>query len=373
MMRCLLVFMLLSLVVACSDSAGSQEGAGPGGGSLDGAPEPGVFDSGSELRVTVPESGRVFMKLSPPSIVTVTGDPEDSLDWDLAFEGFDIFTNSGPSGKGSAGAMGPLDAKVFADGVAPEVPFIPQDKAAGAFLDWYLYEGAPSHALWSRYHVFGIKDGTRLWKVQVLTYYGERSGAPVSGLYTIRYAELTSAGSGPAQEVSTLDGTAGGPEAPKAAPSECLDLGTGARTLLTPDAALNSTAWHLCFRRQSVGVNGEIGGPRGVGAVDLDADKVATEALDDVKARTAESEKPKFDAADGSSFDGKAFRGDRIVSGFAEAWLDRTKSPIEPAFAAWLVVEASGTRKFLLAAAGLDSPTEKSPGTVVLRVKPVGQ
>jgi hypothetical protein len=361
-----------ALLVACSDTAGP--GATPPGvtpPAADAGPDASAFESGTELRVVVPESGRAYVKLATPEVVAVGGDPKASLDWDLAFEGFDVFTNGGVSGGGQAGGFGPLDTFAFLGDVAPGVPFISADKAGGAFLDWYKYEGGSTHALWSRYHVVGVKDGARLWKVQVLTYYGDRDGAPISGLYKIRYAELTASGAGPTQELAGLDGSAGGAQAPPATPSECLDLGTGARTMLTPDAARASAAWHLCFRRQSISVNGESGGPRGVGAVDLSADQVATEELEPIKALTAESAKPKFDAATTASFAGKAFRGDRIVSAFGDAWVDRKVLPFAPANAAWLVVNASGKQKFLLGIGAFEKPTTKSPGVVVMRVKPV--
>ncbi|MBC7017941.1 hypothetical protein, partial [Salmonella enterica] len=95
--------------------------------------------------------------------------------------------------------------------------------------------------------------------------YGVRDGAPTSALYRVRWAEVTAAGSGPVNELADLDGTAGGPQGKPDAKSECLDLGTSARTMLTTAEARASSAWHLCFRRQDISVNGEVGGPRGVG------------------------------------------------------------------------------------------------------------
>ncbi len=358
------------LLAGCSDSAGSKPDAGtdPLGDAGTAAT---AFDSGTELRVTVPESGRVFVKLNPPTVVAVGPDPKASLAWDVAFEGFDVFTNSGVSGSGQAGAFGPLDAITFLGDTAPSTPFVFPDNPGGAFLDWYAYEGSPAHALWSRYHVVGVKDGARLWKVQILTYYGQRDGASISGLYKIRYAELTATGASATEELTNLDATAGGAQALPTAPSECLDLASGARSMLTPEAARASSAWHLCFRRQSIGVNGEIGGPRGIGAVDLGADKVSSKTLDAVKASTAESEKPRFDAVTAASFDGKVFRGDRVVSGFEDAWIDRSVAPIKPANAAWLVVSADGQQKVLLGFGAYENSTTKSPGTVVMRIKPV--
>ncbi len=355
---------------ACSDTAG--EGARTTVTSTDGGTDALTsFSLGTEFRVNVPDDGRVYVKLSPLGMATVESAPETSSAWDLAFEGFDIATNGGVSGAGKGGSFGPVDLVAFVADTAPVIPFISADRAGGAFVDWYMYEGAPTHALWSRYHVFGVKDGERIFKVQVLTYYGQRDGATISGLYNIRYAEVLPDGSsGTTTELTNLDGTAGGAAAPPSSPSECLDLVTGARTMLTEIEARASSAWHLCFRRQSISVNGEKGGPRGITAVDLEEDKMTGENIDAVKALTAASQKSKFDSANYASFAGRTFRGDRVISGL-DQWVDRTKTPFLPVDSAWVVVDQAGTQKYLLGFAPFENPTTRSPGTVVMYVKPV--
>ena len=367
----------LSVLSACSDSA--DPAGGPNGRPTDvppgsdggGGSDVDFFDTGTELRVPVPASGRAFVKLANPSVVSVTRAPASSLDWDLAFEGFDVVTNSGVSGQGTGGAFGPLDAATFLGSDAPTVPFISADKAGGAFLDWYAYDET-THALWSRYHVYGVKDADRLFKVQVINYYGERDGAPVAALYKLRYAELFADGtSGAVVDLTGVDGTAGGAQAPETAPSDCLNLGSGRRSMLTPAEAAASTDWSLCFRRSNVGVNGEMGGPRGTIAVDLSASETASETVAQVMARTDVSERARFEAVTHASFDGQVFRGDRIVSVFGEAWLDRSVAPVAPAYATWLVVDASGQQKFLVGFRSFESPTTTSPGTVVMKIKPV--
>ncbi|MDF2694955.1 MAG: hypothetical protein K0S65_3338 [Labilithrix sp.] len=346
---------------ACDDSAGPRNEAG--GGSADAGADGAAFDSGKELAFQVPETGRVHITLDPPAVV------DESAAWDLAFEGYDIFTNGGVSGSGAGAAFGPLDAVVFLGDRPPEVPFLTSDRTGGAFLDWYEYSGAPAHALYSRFHVHGVRDGSRLFKVQVLGYYGQRDGAAVAALYSLRYTELGASGPGPVQELTHLDGTAGGPSGAPTTPSECVDLGTGARSMKTPDEARNASDWHLCFRRDAISVNGERGGPRGVGAVDLDVDATKGETLAQVETRTPESERARFDAVNAASFEGKTFRGDRIVSVFGDAWLDRSSSPPNPAYAAWLVQAADGKRKMLVGFARFESATTTSPGTIVLRAK----
>ena len=358
----------LGLAAACSEEVGPRAkngGTQPPG--ADAGDQPGeAFNAGEELRIPVPAAGRVYAKLaSPPALVT-PADPKADKGWDLAFEGLDVYTNSGPSGSGASLAFGPLDPIVFLEDAAPEVPFLTADKAGGAFIRWYFYEGPPNHALYSRFHVFGVKDGDKLYRVQILSYYGKRDGAAVSALYKIRYAEVGQ----PAKEAVDLDGTAGGTTAgDPAAPAECIDLGTGARMMLTAAEARTSTAWHLCFRRQDISVNGEEGGPRGVGAIDFDAEKTATEKLEDIVQLTPESELARFDAITAASFEGQTLRGDRVVSAFSGLWTERGANPAAPGKFAWLVVGADGKRRHLVGFARFEGATATSPGTIVMRVK----
>ncbi len=358
---------LFVILASCSEEVGA--GAKNQGGTVNAdAGDPGeAFDAGEELRVSVPESGRVYVKLASPPAVVTPADPASDETWDLAFEGLDVYTNSGPSGPGAASAFGPLDPIVFLEDVAPDVPFLSMDRAGGAFVRWYFYEGAPYHALYSRFHVYGVKDGDKLYRVQILGYYGKRDGVPVSALYRIRYSEVGQ----PPKEALDLDGTAGGTTPDPNAPSECIDLGTDQRMMLTPAEARASSAWHLCFRREEISVNGELGGPRGVGAVDLDADKTATEKLEEVIERTPESELGRFEAVTAESFEGHTFRGDRIVSAFSGLWTTRNAVPPAPANVAWLVVGADGKSRYLVGFVRFEGATETSPGTIVMRVKAV--
>lgn len=358
-------------IVACSDTAGTKStpSATDGGADPDGGGD--TFTSGAELKVAVTADARTYVKLSTPPAVVTPADPATDKGWDVAFQGLDVYTNSGPSGSGTSSAFGPLDPIIFLDDVAPTVPFLAADSTGGAFIRWWFYGGAPDHALYSRYHLYGIKDGDKQYKVQVLNYYGVRDGAPVSALYKVRWAEVTASGSGPTKELADLDGTAGGPSGKPTDKSECLDLGTSARVMLTPGEARTSSAWHLCFRRQDISVNGEVGGPRNVGAVDLDADKIATDTLATVVAKTDESELARYDAVNAASLAGQRFRGDRVVSAFGTLWLERGASPPAPAKQAWVVYGADGASKYLLGFSRFEGADATKPGTIVMRVKSV--
>ena len=98
--------------------------------------------------------------------------------------------------------------------------------------------------------------------------------------------------------------------------------------------------------------------------VDPLAAQIANEPLAAVMAKTADSEKASFDA---QTFDGMAFRGDHIVSAFSEKWLKNGA----PDPGVWLIQDSTGTRKYLIGIPKVEGATAKSPGTVVLRIKPV--
>ena len=370
---------VLALVVmaawGCSDSKGSGGGS-DGGATADGGADGGDPFSGTpseELRV--PVQGRVYVKLSSPPAIVKVADPKTDKSWDLAFEGLDVFTNSGPSGSGLGSGFGPLETLAFLGGTAPAVPFLAPDTTGGAFIRWWFYGGgAADHQLFSRFHDYGVKDGAKLYKVQVLNYYGLRAGAPVPALYHVRWTEVLPAGFGPAKELADLDGTAGyigTTPGPANAKIECLDLGTSARVMLSPAEARASSAWHLCFRRQDISVNGEVGGPRGVTAVDLDAANTPNEKLADVIQKTPDTEKARYDAVNAMSLAGQTFRGDRVVSAFGTLWLEAGANPVAPAKVAWFVIGADGNKKFVLGFASFEGATATSPGIIVMRVKTV--
>ena len=360
-----LVWAASTSVLGCDDSIPAPQA--DGGASTDAsAPD---FSSGTALDVEVDATAKTYVRLDPPSIVAA--DRAASSDWDLAFTGYNVYTNSGPSGPGAGAAFGPLDASTFLLDEAPTgLPFLAADKTGGAFLGWYFYDGN-THYLWSRLHTFGVKDGERLWKVQVVTYYGERNGGPVSALYKVRYAELTDAGVGPVQSL-LLDGTAGGTSAPPTAKSGCVDLGTGEQSSLTITEAAASSAWHLCARRDTISVNGGVSGPRGAESADLDESKLATETLDEVKKRTEASETAIFEAVTKASFASSKFLPDGIVSAFRNLWVDRASAPPTRGTGAWLVRSARNDDQYLVAFPSFEGATALTPTKITVRIKKVG-
>lgn len=331
---------------------------GPGGGGD-------VEEVGVAFDVPVPATGRILVDLETAAVVS------DGDGWDLAFEGVDVSTNGGLSGPGAGAAFGPYPATQILFDERPEVPFVIEDHAGGAFLDWYLYDGA-THALWSRHHVVALQRGSTRHKVQILGYYGEVDGAPVSAVYHLRHAEVGADGASDTVVLDGLDGTAGGTGPGDDAPSGCLSLADGSITALSPADAQASTSWDLCFRRDVITVNGERGGPGGVVAVNLDAAAIAGESLAEVQARTAATELARFDAVDAARLDDPSlvWRGDRVISAFSDAWLEVRDGALAPVAASWLVVGADGV-EHLVAFESLTGATATSVGTVRLRTRPV--
>jgi hypothetical protein len=342
--------------------------ADPGGGCPAGMERCGPATD--HLSVTVAAGRPTFVKLGVPAVVSVA-DPAASTEWDLSFQGFDVFTNGGISGPGLGAAFGPLPASVFAFPDDPiGVPFLIEDRAEGAFLRWYAYDGG-THTIYSRYHVYGVRSRDVLYKLQVLSYYTEVAGAPVGARYRLRAASVDAGGSGATRELLDLDGTVDGGSTDPAAPSGCVTLDSEAFTLLSPDEAAASSDWDLCFRRDAISVNGELGGPGAVTAVDLQQGE--NEPLADVKAMTEADATDRFDAVDEAALTAPSleYRGDYATSAFSSKWADLAADPPAPVTSAgWLVVAADGRSRYLVGFDAFEGATPDAPGTIDLFVHP---
>jgi len=325
------------------------------------------------LQLTVGPDSRTFVELSTPSVLSdVKGTGSESIAWDLALQGHDVFTNGGISGPGNSSAFGPLSSPTYLSDTAPDVPLMLKDRAGGALIDWYKYAGT-THQLFSRYHVYGIQNGTRFYKLQILGYYGEQLGAPVAALYHVRYAEVTADGVGKTHDVVDIDATAGGSKDDDKQPSGCLDLDSEQVTPLTPAEAVTSEAWQLCFRRESISVNGGLSGPRDMQAVDLQAAATADETEMDVEQRTADSEQKAFDDVDYAALTDPtlAYAADGVVTAFAQRWLEPGSEPLALSDSVWLVIGADGASKYLMQFSDLSGDPATGPATLSLQAKSV--
>jgi hypothetical protein len=326
----------------------------------------------------VPGSGEALVDLGTPAVLAPSSaDARPAFGWDLGFRGFEVFTNGGVSSDGAGAAFGPLTLPTFLSDTAPAVPFLTPDQAGGAFRGWFAYDGE-NHLIMSRFHVYGLRDGERWFKVQILGYYGGRS-AETSARYSLRYAEVDANGGGDlggigaTGEFKELDASAGGDAKNPDAPSTCVDLPTGAVLSLTPAEAQLSLAWQLCFRRDGISVNGGTGGPRGVTALDLDAARRPSELVSELRALTPESELSRFETIGAADLLAAAldFRPDGLVTAFTDRWLVKASTPPVPESGVWLVVGADGVTNYLVVFEGFDLASESGPGTVNMRVKAV--
>ncbi|HWA70849.1 MAG TPA: HmuY family protein [Polyangiaceae bacterium] len=326
---------------------------------------------GTLLSVPVPSSGEALVALATPAVLPVVGEERPAFGWDLGFRGLEVFTNGGVSSSGAGAAFGLLSLPTFLSDTAPAVPFLSADQAGGAFRRWYAYD-SENHLILSRFHRYGVHAAGRLFKVQLLGYYGGRSG-DTSARYSLRFAEFSDGAALPTRELTEIDGSAAGDPSNPSTESSCVDLGTGTVLSLTPAQALARTDWHLCFRRDAVSVNGGAGGPGGVAALDLDAESSDTESVESLRAMTPEAELARFDALSSDELTNAlpAFQTDRVVTAFSDRWLVPSAMPPEPAAGVWLVVGADGISHYLLIFERFQGASAASPGTVTLRVKAV--
>jgi len=348
----------LSVAAGC-DEVPSETGTGGSGGV--------PITEGTPLDVPVGDQ-RVYVDLDAGAVV---GEGDG---WELGFFGANVFTNGGVSGSAKGAAFGPLDPETFGDDKVPaDVPFLIDDFYGGPFVDWWMYEPS-EHVIYSRFHVFAVKRGAEHYKVQLISFYGQVQGAPVAALYKFRVAHVTPGGSETTVSFSDFDGTAGGPDPSPSSPSGCLVLATGQRLELTPAQALTSPDWDLCFRRDTVSVNGGEGGPGGVLAADIHLSESPGETLAEVITRTEASELARFDAVDYAAVSdpGLAYKGDGVISAFTDFWLQPKVTPLAPSDFSFLVAGSDGVTPFLVVFDSFTGATATSPGTVHLRFKKIG-
>lgn len=135
----------------------------------------------------------VYFDFSSGELVVPT-DPANSLDWDLRFFSYEIAQNSGPAGNGGCAAFlayteldDPADLDAFT--MQPDAPMFP-DNESSALVNWYEYQGPPTHQLLSHDHVYLIKTGDKVYKLRIESYYKNIDGQATSGYYSFIWKEL---------------------------------------------------------------------------------------------------------------------------------------------------------------------------------------
>jgi len=135
-------------------------------------------------------SGSVYLSFASGGAVTVA-DPATSLAWDIHIDGYDMHFNAGDHGAGDAGGYSAhIVDLAHADVIqaAPSPTLYLADSVVSVFSTWYDYDGA-THQLSPTSAIYLVNDGTRIWKVQILSYYNPATDA--SGWYKIRFAPLS--------------------------------------------------------------------------------------------------------------------------------------------------------------------------------------
>ena len=143
--------------------------------------------------VDVSGGGEVYFNLGAGEQVS-PADPANSLDWDLHFSGYVIRVNGGISGPGQGGAFPAYQTGQAFEDITRAMGFgYFADKAGSAFSsnsgEWYSYD-SETHLLSTRNHVYIIDTGEAFYKMQILNFYLEVEGSPVSGFITFRWRHL---------------------------------------------------------------------------------------------------------------------------------------------------------------------------------------
>jgi hypothetical protein len=308
-------------------------------------------------------SGPVFLTVRDRATVT-PGDPAASTGWDLRVDDGRFNLNGGESGPGEAWGFGPVgvgeaDYESLTDHTQVTIQFQFTDEFESIMTDWYLYEDR-GHTIYSRYHVYALQvDPAHIYKVQVLSYYGELNGSPQSGIIDLRWAPIDDTGA--PREVS-LDARAGGSRNSDDYPFTYFSFSTGSTVALTDEEAETSAAWDFAFKRYNVKLNGGLSGSKGVSGFDFQAGR--EETLDEVKGWTADSQLPDFEAADSAGIDGPWVE-DRIGCILNTAvTLDDQGNPI-PTGNVYVISGADGTSYYKLLVTAI------SDHDVTMRIAPI--
>lgn len=174
----------------------------------DSSPTEPAPDPGATLTVDASSSTEwAYVDLGRPAQQVTVADGPTSTGWDIAFQVTKVIVNGGENGPGGTLAYcicqngNPTDESVMAmtldleggDFDAVTSASIPTGDvwSATAFDEsrWYRYNLAGGHQIWPTYQVYLVKRGSEVYKVQVISYYGENGE---NRQITFRYAQLES-------------------------------------------------------------------------------------------------------------------------------------------------------------------------------------
>ncbi len=181
----LLFSILFSLASCSSDSSSSDDGGNSGKIMIDA--------SNSETWV--------YYNVHDMKVVEVA-DPQNSLDWDIAFKRYQVKTNSGTSGSGNAGVLNLYDANYDEVLKAPKGYYCQDDSISitmvteehysynKEFYDWYNMAGGMPPQMSSKGYTYVVRqaDGQNYFKLKFESYYNPETED--SGFLTMDIAPL---------------------------------------------------------------------------------------------------------------------------------------------------------------------------------------
>lgn len=260
------IFVLLALIiftVAC-DSGTKNNGGIDGNQEMMGDPIYSTERDDVEANGIIEFSGKDEIYFSFTDGEAIECD-QGSDSWDLKLSGWHIFTNGGISGDHAGGGV-PMKADHYNDISAVNVPGMAfTDNYGSVFDNWYDADMVNSFTISTKGFVYLVKKEERVYKVTVVSYYADVQGSPVSGMYTIKVADMDDP-----EKITTVEeinATAGGTEA----------KGDGAYYSftdgileMTDEEAVDSVEWDMKFKRFNINLNSGVSGSGNVKGYKLD-------------------------------------------------------------------------------------------------------
>lgn len=184
--------------------------------------------------------------------------------WDIRLSGWNIFTNGGISGEHSGGGVS-YNGSSYGEIETSDVPGMALRDSYGSVFDNWFETDMTAFTLSSKGDVYLVRSRSETYKVSILSYYGEALGAPVSAIFTIRYANIKT----PTEifVVEHINATAGGTLAK--GDGAYFSFSNGILKEMTDGESKSSQEWDLRFKRYNIHLNSGVSGPSNVTGVKL--------------------------------------------------------------------------------------------------------
>ena len=278
MINKIIVLIIFLLFVTSCDSGTVNEGGVDGNQEMMGDPVYSTVRDDLEANgsITFTDEENIYFSFTQGKTIECDNSSDE---WDLKFEGWQILTNGGISGDHAGGGV-PMKADHYDDISATNVPgMVFTDNYGSVFDNWYDADMENSFTISTKGYVYLVKKEEKIYKISIVSYYGEAQGSPVSAMYTIKMADMDDP-----EDVATIEGinaTAGGSEATGSAAYFSLENGI---LEMTDEGAEDSTDWDMSFKRYNINLNSGVSGSgnvKGFKLITMDFDSVKTEDIPD--------------------------------------------------------------------------------------------